>query len=99
MGCRGKEGLPFPEKEEPRGRRRKRRGEGEAEAVGAGKGGSDTTDSDATVCGSKESHSTGEKPMAAQPSSIFGGPQNAEWETDGFTCKAWARGRNDKYKS
>lgn len=55
-------------------------------------------DPDTTVCGSKETDSTEEKPAAAQPTSIFGGPQNTDWETDGFTCKAWARGRNDKYK-
>lgn len=56
-------------------------------------------DSDATVCGSKETDSTQENPAVAQPASIFGGPQNAEWETDGFTCKAWARRRNNKFKS
>lgn len=97
-GCRGKEGLPFPEEEEPRGRRRRRRGEGEAEAVKTVEENYDTTDSDATVCDSTESNSAEKDPAAAQPSSIFGGPQNADWETDGFTCKAWARGRNDKYK-
>jgi len=96
-------GLPFPE-EAPRGRRRRRRGDGEAETVGAREGGSDNaTDSDATVCDATdsdatESDSTKEEPPTAHPPSIFGGPRNADWETDVFTCKAWARGRN-KYKS